>query len=76
MPEGKGLPPGNYRMSAWLGYKGPDGSSRIYPVIEDQETLQRTDDVAFSVSYTNVLGNELIVDPVYLDLEGAVCPQP
>lgn len=74
MPEGKGLAPGNYIMNAWLGFKGSDGQSRIYSVLENQSTLKQTNNVPFSVSYTNVLGSEFIAPAAYLNLDGAVCP--
>jgi hypothetical protein len=78
MPQGKGLAPGNYIAKAWIYYKGDDGVTRVYDTFLNQslKTYQKT--MAFSVSYKSVLGNELVIDRMYLDLDPAkgVCAAP
>lgn len=75
MPEGTGLAPGSYKMSAWIGYKSEqDDRSRIYTKIEDRNNdLRPNDMVTFTVSYKDVLSDELIVPAVTLVLNGDVC---
>lgn len=78
LPQGKGLAPGNYIAKAWIYYKGEDGITRVYDTFLDQSTKKYQKTMAFSVSYKGVLGNELVIDRMYLDLDPSkgVCAAP
>ncbi len=64
LPQGKGLAPGNYIAKAWIYYKGDDGVTRVYDTFLNQSTLKYEKTMAFSVSYKNVLGNELVISQI------------
>jgi hypothetical protein len=70
------LAPGTYQLKAFVAYKGSDDLSRIYDQIFNQNTATSDNQMTFSISGSNTLGNVIPMDKLYLDMSGSVCPTP
>jgi hypothetical protein len=75
LPPEHGLAPGNYIATAWIGYKGDDGVSRVYDTFLDPTTKIYVKSMPFVVRPSST---EVVVDRFYLDLDPAagVCSAP
>ncbi|KAB8140506.1 hypothetical protein F8S13_23830 [Chloroflexia bacterium SDU3-3] len=72
------LPPGNYQMAAWIGYKGgdePTPISRIYQALSWNK-ISFSNKLSFAVVKDSSLNSSIILPTVYVDLESNqnVCP--
>jgi hypothetical protein len=63
-----------YQMSAFVAYKGDDDISRSYDQIFNPN-LQSTDTRrSFTLQSAGSLGKVVAMEPLYLDMNGSVCP--
>src|SRR6185436_6367883 len=71
-----GIAPGVYEVAAYAGYKGNDTISRMYDWFIDPATLEGAPRMTFALTPSDVLGQVVVLDPIFLDLRPAVrlCP--
>lgn len=72
------LPPGNYQMAAWIGYKGADEPtpiSRVYQSLSWNK-ISFSNKLSFAVVKDSSLNSSIILPTVYVDLDADqnVCP--
>jgi Putative Flp pilus-assembly TadE/G-like len=67
------LPPETYQMEAYVAFKGSDNISRIYKLIFNPNTDQSALSQTIPINASGALNSTITIDPVHLDLQGAVC---
>jgi hypothetical protein len=68
------LTPGTYQLRAFVAYRGEDDISRIYKQIYNPNTSSIDNTITVNVDPTNALGTVVAAPPMYLDMDGSVCP--
>ncbi|MBC8161125.1 MAG: hypothetical protein H7Z42_07885, partial [Roseiflexaceae bacterium] len=71
------LPPGNYQIELWVGYKGPDKPTMKNYVYDSLswEGVRYANRLSFSVGANASLNDTRVLPPIFVDLKNtAVCP--
>jgi hypothetical protein len=67
------LAPGTYQLAAMVAYKGDDGATRAYPALYNPYTATTDQRLVFTLG-SNTGADPLTMTPLYLDVNGSVCP--